>query len=121
MPVEYATTAEIEAQIADILNAAKTYGGALTTELRTPGGITAARRAAGKEVLRAIFSNPDGEYFGEYSTLVTIAHNDIIGSSVAVGIPLIVPFAGATARRVFPPTSTRLTPIVSIRKTTQVL
>lgn len=103
--MNFATEADIENQIMDILNAAKTYGGGVTVKHRTAGGIAAARVAAGKAVLRAIFSNPQGEYFGGFISLVEFDPADdnfITETSTVVGIPVIQPFPDAPRRQGIP-------------------
>lgn len=95
---------EVDSHIADVLNAAQTWGGAIKDTKYTGGGIPNARKEACLEVLRAIAGNPKHGYWGELRTLV--AHAYAVGeNSVAVaahdgeiGIPKIVPFAGATPR-----------------------
>lgn len=100
--MEFAAAADIADQIADILNAAKTYGGAIVAMTRSSGAIAAARIAAGKAVLRAIFSYPQGEYYGGFVVMTAVAHDAFIDSSKTVGVPWIIPFDGGVAREGIP-------------------
>jgi len=89
----------LESRIKATLNAAKTFGGAITTRIRTASEISEARRAAATEVLRAIASYAAGPFYGEYVTYVPVEHNALLPAHEGdPGIPKIVPFPEADAR-----------------------
>ena len=101
----FATAAELEAQIAFVLNAASTgYGAAIDKGiyLGTSGGLTPmgkVRRDAAYEVIRAAASNTDGSYWGEWAALTDVDNDAFLPAHAGEpGIPVIVPFSGAPAR-----------------------
>lgn len=95
----FATPTELDTHIADILNAAQTWGGAIAAGIRSSGAIINARKESSLEVLEAISKNPQHGYFGELSSLVDVLHNSFLPAHDGeIGIPQIVPFEGATAR-----------------------
>ncbi|HKS27826.1 MAG TPA: hypothetical protein VJS44_08405 [Pyrinomonadaceae bacterium] len=109
--MEYADAETIEAQIADLLNAATGgFGTTVTKGIRKAdpddaenNPIRKARIASGFEVLRALAANSRGGLFGEYVELVTVEHNEFLPAHEGEpGIPLIVPFEGASARAGYP-------------------
>lgn len=107
MPFAVADT--LEAHIADILNAAQSWGGAIVTGVTSPSAITNARREASYELLRAISKNPSHGYFGELSQLVAVFHNQFLPPHDGeIGIPKIVPFEGAAARDGIPATAQQI-------------
>lgn len=95
----YADVTELDKEIADVLNAAASWGGAITAQIRSAEAIANARKQAALEVLSAISTNPNHGYFGDLSALVSVAHNAFLPAhDGVVGVPKIIPFAGATAR-----------------------
>lgn len=85
----------VESHINDILNAAPTFGAAITAGIRSAGATTNARIQSGWEVLRAIAANPNSSYFGSLAALVTVAHNALMPSYEGEpGIPVITPYNG---------------------------
>lgn len=103
MAVEYADKDEIEKQIADVLNACAAWGGSITSGIRSPEAITAARRGSTAEVFRAVALNSKQGHLGALYTLVDVTHNSFLPDHTGeAGIPLIVPFTGADAQEGFP-------------------
>lgn len=95
----FADVTVLDYHIADIMNAAASWGGAITAGIRSANAIENARRQAALEVLGAISGNPQHGYYGELSSLVTVAHNSFLPAHDGeIGVPRIVPFAGAAAR-----------------------
>ncbi len=65
--------------------------------------VQAFRVDAGMEILRSISRSPQNGHFGELATLVGVAHNSFLpGHEGELGIPFIVPYAGADAREGIP-------------------
>lgn len=106
MPVAFANHIEIQAHIIDVLNANpegqfspfidQTES---SDKRRSDDAITSARRVAAHRIIEAIASNPSHPYWGELKTDVAVAYGDPIPACYGqIGIPLIVPFVGATAR-----------------------
>lgn len=99
----YADPTDLDSHIADILNAATTWAGAIASGIRSAPAIANARQQAALEVLGAISENPEHGYYGELSELVSVVHNSFLPAHDGqIGVPKIVPFAGATARDGFP-------------------
>lgn len=99
----YADVTILDAHIADILNAAQQWAGVITAGIRHPDEIANARKQAALEVLGAISTNPAHGYYGDLSTLVSVAHNSFLPAHDGeIGTPKIIPFAGATAREGIP-------------------
>ncbi len=95
----YADVDELDHHIADILNAAAAWAGAITAGIRSADAIANARKQAALEVLGAIATNPEHGYYGDLATLVTVAHNAFLPAHDGeIGTPKIVPFQGASAR-----------------------
>lgn len=95
----FAVVADLDFHIADIMNAAATWGGSITAGIRSAAAITNARQQAALEVLSAISTNPQHGYFGELSSLVSVNHNDFLPAHDGeIGTPKIIPYQGATAR-----------------------
>jgi hypothetical protein len=104
MPTLFAVVTDIDAQIADVLNAAAEWAGAITLGSTSADAIALARKQSWLEIIRAIGGNPEGPY---WATLATYVDHEIPdgedGVRLAdhegeVGIPKIVPFEGATPR-----------------------
>lgn len=99
---EFANKDTLENIIVQRINAAATYGGAITKQIFSTGLITQARRQASLEVLNAIAKSGKG-YFGKLSEFVSVAHDAFLpGHAGEPGIPRIVPFDGAPAREGLP-------------------
>lgn len=95
----YANVTELDKEIVDVLNAAASWGGAITALIRHADEIANARQQAALEVLRAISTNSNHGYYGDLSALVTVAHDAFLPAHDGeIGTPRIVPFPGATAR-----------------------
>ncbi len=95
----------VESRIKEILNAAATWGGAVTKAVYSAEGITAAREESQLEVLRAIAGNPQSGDYGALVTDTAVAHDALLPAFEGdPGIPLIVPFDGAPARAGHPAT-----------------
>lgn len=61
--------------------------------------VHAARIDSGMAIIKAIAENPENGEYGPLATLVTINHNQFIpGHSGKPGLPIIVPFVGASGR-----------------------
>jgi hypothetical protein len=99
----FAVVADLDTEIADILNAAASWGGVITAGIRHADEIANARKQAALEVLGAISTNPQHGYFCELSELVTVGHNSFLPAHDGeIGTPKIIPFAGASAREGIP-------------------
>lgn len=104
----YAVAADIDKQIIDTINAARTWGDAIVDAKRSASAITAARRDATKEVFRAVALNPQSGHYGALLTLVDVELDPVTNDwalpdyAGEPGVPLIIPFAGATPRAGFP-------------------
>lgn len=104
MPPEYADTAVLDHEIADVLNAAATWAGAISDSSRSGDEIANARKQAALELFGAIASNPEGPYWAPLRTLV--AHEYAAGENSVplaqhdgeIGIPKIRPFYAADWR-----------------------
>lgn len=102
---EYADTAGMDTRIADILNAnGGVWGGEIIDARRgnSLDSITAARIESGKEVLRAISRNSQSGYYAGLVELMPVEHNGKLEYDGELGIPRIVPFAGAPPIEGFP-------------------
>lgn len=99
----YAVVADLDKHIADILNAAASWGGVITAGIRHPDEIANARQQAALEVLSAISTNPTHGYYGDLSSLINVAHNSFLPAHDGeIGTPKIVPFEGAAEREGIP-------------------
>lgn len=99
---EFAIPATLDKLIVQRINAAATYGGAITKQIFSADFVTKMRRQAAGEVLGAIAKSAR-EYFGELCALFTVEHDAFMpGHDGEPGIPRIVPFAGADAREGIP-------------------
>lgn len=107
MAAQYANPTDLDAHIADMLNAAATWGGAIVPKIRSAEAITNARREAAYEVLQSISRNSKHGYFPALAVYVDVPEaatkiDDQQGPLPAhdgeIGVPLIVPFFGAGAR-----------------------
>lgn len=101
---EYATATTIDNEIAAVINASTAgFGSAITKQIYSAGAITAARRGATAEVFRAIALNPQCGHYGAIVELVAVVHGDQLPDHIGEpGIPMIVPFDGATAEEGYP-------------------
>jgi len=90
----FADPIKIEAHIADILNAAASWGGAIASARRSSQAITQARIESGMEILRCIAANPKNGYHASLATLTDVTHDQLLPAfDGEPGIPLIIPFA----------------------------
>lgn len=94
-----ADTLLVEKQIKDICGMSPTWGGATVTKSLFDEAVTAARIQSGMEILRAVACNMKNGYWGSFAVPVTVAHNAFLPAHDGEpGIPIIVPYAGATSR-----------------------
>jgi hypothetical protein len=100
----FADYQDIQAQIIDILNAnaASTFSSEVDSspsgdERRSDDAVTAARRHSAYRIFSAIGQNLAHPYWGQLSTLETVANNGTIPPCYGnIGTPLIQPFTGFT-------------------------
>jgi len=94
-----ADATRIENRIKFILNAVKTWGGAITNLVYNADAITASRIESGMKVLETIAANPRNGFHGSLCNLIACNNATFLPAhSGEPGIPMIVPFAGATAQ-----------------------
>lgn len=95
---------ELESVIKSILNATTAgFGGTIDDARRDAALITAARVYGTMEVIKAIAQNTSHGFWGAIAADVAVAHNDFLPEHEGqVGIPLIVPYDGGTARDGYP-------------------
>jgi hypothetical protein len=99
----------IEDRIKSILNACKAWGGIITVSVYFADEITAVRIEAGWEVLRAIAESPQNGCHGSLCTPIPILNNAFLPAHDGEpGIPMIVPFTGATAQAGDPATASQI-------------
>lgn len=88
-----------------VLNAASAgWGTTIDKAIYNTAAINKALKLAGYEVVRAIAANPQSGHFGELATLLPIVVDPSLGGmklpgyTGEIGLPIIVPFAGAPPR-----------------------
>lgn len=96
---------DIDAQIADVLNAAATWSGAITAGNRSAAAIALARHQTCLEILRAISGNTNHPTWGDLAQYLDVVSGAFLPAHDGeVGIPIIVPYFGATPRKGMPAT-----------------
>lgn len=108
MPPLYADPSELDEQIADVINAAATWGGTIKDGKRSAEAIALAREQSWIEVIRAVAGNLKSPHWATLAQYVAhvipdgedgVFLEDHVGE---IGIPKIIPFAGALPRTAVP-------------------